>query len=66
MKTVALFVIAASVFTRACQGPESSAPKSAPEGFGTVQKSELIVESQQSDTQAERGTVAQFPVTVSW
>lgn len=66
MKTVALFVIAASVFTRACQGPESSGPKSAPEGFGTVQKSELIVEAQQPSMQVEWGMAAEFPVNVSW
>lgn len=66
MKTVAMFVIAASVFSRACQGPESSGPKSAPEGFGTAQKSDLVIEVQQTSLQVEWGTTAEVPVNVSW
>jgi len=66
MKTIALFVIAASVFTRACQGPESSGPKSAPEGFGTAQKSDLVIEVMQSSVQVEWGAPVEIPVSVSW
>jgi hypothetical protein len=66
MKTIALFLLAASVFTRACQGPESSGPKNAPEGFGTAQKSDLIVEPQLSSMQVEWGTAQEFQVNVSW
>ncbi|MBK6911852.1 MAG: hypothetical protein IPH10_13145 [bacterium] len=66
MKTIALFVIAASVFTRACQGPESGGSKSAPEGFGTAQKSDLVIEAQQSSLQVEWGTTAEVPINVSW
>ncbi len=66
MKSIAMLIIAVSALTRACQGPESSGPKSAPEGFGTVQKSELIVEAQQPSMQVEWGMAADFPVNVSW
>ncbi|MCB9357528.1 MAG: hypothetical protein H6505_03055 [Calditrichaeota bacterium] len=66
MKTIALFVIAASVFTKACQGPESSGPKNAPEGFGTAQKSDLVIEAQQSSVQVEWGTTAEVKLNVSW
>ena len=66
MKTVAMFVIAASVFTRACQGPESGGPKSAPEGFGTAQKSDLVIEAQQGSMQVEWGMSAEFPLNVTW
>ncbi|MBK6765399.1 MAG: hypothetical protein IPG71_03480 [bacterium] len=65
MKSIALFVIAASVFTRACQGPESG-PKSAPEGFGTASSSELVVEAQQPTQQVEWGMTAEFALNVSW
>ncbi len=66
MKTIAMFVIAASVFTRACQGPESGDPKTAPEGFGTAQKSDLVIEAQQSSMQVEWGKTAEFALNVSW
>ncbi|NUO20452.1 hypothetical protein HUU59_13480 [bacterium] len=66
MKSIAMLIIAVSALTRACQGPESSGPKTAPEGFGTVQKSELIVEAQQPSMQVEWGMAAEFPVNVSW
>ncbi len=66
MKSIAMLIIAVSALTRACQGPESSGPKAAPEGFGTVQKSELIVEAQQPSMQVEWGMAADFPVNVSW
>ena len=66
MKSIAMLIIAVSALTRACQGPESSEPKATPEGFGTVQKSELIVEAQQPSMQVEWGMAADFPVIVSW
>lgn len=66
MKSIAMLVIAVSALTRACQGPESSGPKTAPEGFGTAQRSELIVEAQQSTMQVEWGVTAEFKLNVSW
>lgn len=66
MKSIAMLVIAVSALTRACQGPESSGPKTAPEGFGTVQRSELIIEAQQPNMQVEWGMTAEFKLNVSW
>ncbi len=66
MKSIIMLMIAVSALTRACQGPEDSGPKNAPEGFGTSQKSELIVEPQQSTMQVEWGMAKDFLVNVSW
>lgn len=66
MKSIAMLIIAVSALTRACQGPESGGPKSAPEGFGSAQKSELVLEAQQTSMQVEWGMIAEFPVNVSW
>ena len=66
MKSIAMLVIAVSALTRACQGPESSGPKTAPEGFGTAQKSELVIEAQQPNMQVEWGVTAEFALNVSW
>lgn len=65
MKTIAMLALAVSVFTRACESPESGS-KAKPEGFGTAQSSDLTLAPEQTNLLVEWGNTSEIPVNVTW
>ncbi|RQV94925.1 hypothetical protein EH220_06775 [bacterium] len=65
MKSVIMFIIAVSVFSRACESLKDQPPKPV-EGFGQFAASDLIIEPAQDEIKVEWGEPVEVPLQVSW
>jgi hypothetical protein len=65
MKSLIMFAVAVSIFTRACESPDKT-PSTEPSGFGPLQSSDLIVEPSKTDIKIEWGAPGEIPLQVSW
>ena len=65
MKSVILFIMAVSVFTRACESLQDPPPKEV-EGFGEMSATDLVIEPAQDEIKVEWGMPVEVPLQVSW